>query len=107
MVATQHPVSSTNMHRGMLYRIASSRLFRSILIGIAITLLLICIELAIIWFFNPVHLLGNGRASPLLDLASLPFHMPLLLLVPLVELGGTTIVAYLAVRQLAFRAYLR
>ncbi|HAT44589.1 MAG TPA: hypothetical protein DCS90_05745 [Ktedonobacter sp.] len=107
MVATQHPVSSTNMHRGMLYRIASSRLFRSILIGIAITLLLICIELAIIWFFNPVHLLGNGRASPLLDLASLPFHMPLLLLVPLVELGGTTIVAYLAVRPLAFRAYLR
>ena len=84
-----------------------SRLFRSIFIGIAITLLLTAIELAMIWFFNPINILGDKRADIFSILVALPMHLPLLLLIPFVELVATALVAFLAARPLALRAYLR
>ena len=107
MATTQHPVSSANSPRNLSHRMVSSRLFRSILIGIAITLLLTAIELAIIWFFNPATILGDKRTNPFSTLAPLPIHTPLLLLAPLVELVAATLLVYLAARPLALRAYLR
>ncbi len=84
-----------------------SRLFRSIFIGIAITLLLTAIELAMIWFFNPINILGDKRADTFSILVALPMHLPLLLLIPFVELVAAALVVFLAARPLALRAYLR
>src|SRR5438034_6610378 len=107
MATTQHPVSSANSPINSSYLIVFSRFFRSILIGIAITLLLTAIELAIIWFFNSANILGDKRSNPFSILAALPVHMPLLLLVPFVELVAATLLVYLVARPLALRAYLR
>ncbi|TMD89421.1 MAG: hypothetical protein E6I79_08850, partial [Chloroflexi bacterium] len=107
MATTQHPVSSANSPRNLSYRMVFSRLFRSIFIGIAITLLLTAIELAMIWFFNPINILGDKRADTFSILVALPMHLPLLLLIPFVELVAAALVAFLAARPLALRAYLR
>ncbi|TMD29961.1 MAG: hypothetical protein E6J04_13615 [Chloroflexi bacterium] len=107
MATTQHPVSSANSPRNLSYRMVFSRLFRSIFIGIAITLLLTAIELAMIWFFNPINILGDKRAYTFSILVALPMHLPLLLLIPFVELVAAALVAFLAARPLALRAYLR
>src|SRR5207302_3420599 len=99
MATTQHPVSSANSPRNLSYRMVFSRLFRSIFIGIAITLLLTAIELAMIWFFNPINILGDKRADTFSILVALPMHLPLLLLIPFVELVAAALVAFLAARH--------
>ncbi len=72
-----------------------------------ITLLLTCIELAIVWMFNPFYVLGRDASHRLSALAAIPTHHPLVLLVPLVELLGITLVAFVAMKPLAIKAYLR
>ncbi len=107
MMTTQYHVSSAKSRRGSTHRIITSRLFRSILLGIAITLLLTCIELAIIWFFNPANILESASSRSFLTLLALPIHSPFLLLIPVIELGILSLTAYLAARPLALTAYLR
>lgn len=82
-------------------------LARSLLAGILLTLLLTCIELGLFWFINPNHLLGTGVAHQLPMLLALPVHFPVLWLMPLIELAGTTVAAFMATQPLALRAYLR
>ena len=107
MMTKQHPVSVANPRGVRTYRFVSSRLFTSLLVGMVLTLLLTCIELAIIWFFNPANILGSDSSRRLSALVALPLHMPLLLLVPVFELGVLSLTAYLAAKPLAILAYLR
>ena len=80
---------------------------RSLLIGILFTFLLTCIELGLFWIINPNHVLGTGVTHQFSALLTLPVHTPLLWLIPLIELAGTTVAAFMATRPLALRAYLR
>ncbi|MHB8596192.1 MAG: HEAT repeat domain-containing protein [Ktedonobacteraceae bacterium] len=94
---------STSSHTGERGKI----LVRSLLVGILFTLLLTCIELGLFWLINPNHLLGTGVAHQLPTLLALPVHFPVLWLIPVIELAGTTVAAFMATRPLALRAYLR
>ena len=107
MVTKQHPVSVANPRGVRTYSFVSSRLFTSLLVGMVLTLLLTCIELALIWFFNSANILGSDSSRRLSAVAALPLHMPLLLLVPVFELGVLSLTAYLAAKPLAILAYLR
>src|SRR5438270_11629087 len=93
MVQVQQPVNPASSSTAVRRRGLSFRLFRSILVGVAITLLLTCIELAVVWMLNSLYLLGRDTS--------------LLLLVPLVELLGISLVAFVAMKPLAIMAYLR
>ena len=70
----QHPVSVANPRGVRTYSFVSSRLFTSLLVGMVLTLLLTCIELAIIWFFNPENILGSDSSRRLSALAALPLQ---------------------------------
>ncbi len=94
---------STSSHAGERGKI----LARSLLVGILFTLLLTCIELGLFWLINPNHLLGVDVAHQLPALLVLPVHFPILWLIPVIELAGTTVAAFMATRPLALRAYLR
>jgi HEAT repeat protein len=107
MMTMQNPVSVANPHRGRTRRFVTSRLFGSLLVGIVITLLLTCIELGVIWFFNLANRPGSANAKDFSTLVALPIHMPLLLLVPVIEVGVISFAAYLAARPLSVLAYLR
>src|SRR5712691_1498474 len=107
MLQVQQPVNPASSSIALRRRSLSSRLFRCIFVGVAITLLLTCIELAIVWMFNPFYVLGRDASHRLSALAAIPTHHPLLLLVPLVELLGITLVAFVAMKPLAIMAYLR
>ncbi|MEO8973891.1 MAG: HEAT repeat domain-containing protein [Ktedonobacteraceae bacterium] len=96
----RHSASSHSGERGKI-------LVRSLLVGIILTFLLTCIELGLFWIINPDHLLGTGVAHQLPTLLALPVHFPVLWLIPLIELAGTTVAAFMATRPLALRAYLR
>ncbi len=96
----RHSTSSHSGERGKI-------LARSLLVGIILTLLLTCIELGLFWIINPNHLLGTGVAHQLPSLLALPVHFPVLWLIPVIELAGTTVAAFVATRPLALRAYLR
>ena len=107
MMTKQKPVSVANPRGVRIYNFVASQLFTSLLVGIALTLLLTCIELAIIWFFNPANILGSDSSRRLSALVALPLHVPWLLLVPVFELGVLSLTAFLAARPLAVMAYLR
>ena len=98
--ANRHLASSHANERGKIVA-------RSLLTGILLTFLLTCIELGLFWIINPNHVLGNGVAHQFSLLLALPVHVPLLWLIPLIELAGTTVAAFMATRPLALRAYLR
>ncbi|HLJ32929.1 MAG TPA: HEAT repeat domain-containing protein, partial [Ktedonobacteraceae bacterium] len=100
MPMNRHSASSHAGERGKL-------LTRSLLTGILLTLLLTCIELGLFWIINPHHMLGTSISQQLPALFALPVHIPVLWLIPLIELAGTTIAAFMAMRPLALRAYLR
>src|SRR5579864_5616446 len=84
-----------------------SRLIRSILVGTGITLLLTIIELVLIWLFNPFHFSTHDSIQRLTAALTFPEKMPILLLVPAVELLGVAILTFRLIRPLAIRAYLR
>ena len=107
MLQVQQSVNPASSSTALRRRSLSSRLFRCIFVGVAITLLLTCIELAIVWMFNPFYVLGRDAFHRLSALAAIPTHHPLVLLVPLVELLGITLVAFIAMKPLAIMAYLR
>src|SRR6266702_5333439 len=107
MLQVQQPVKPASSSTALRRRSLSSRLFRCIFVGVAITLLLTCIELAVVWMFNPFYVLGRDASHRLSALAATPTHHPLLLLVPLVELLGITLLAFVAMKPLAIMAYLR
>ena len=107
MMTKQKPVSVANPRGVRIYNFVASQLFTSLLVGIALTLLLTCIELAIIWFFNPANILGSDSSRRLSALVALPLHVPWLLLVPVFELGVLSLTAFLAAKPLAVLAYLR
>ena len=107
MVNVQQPVNSASSTTVLRQRNVSSRLVRCIFVGVAITLLLTCSELAVVWIFNPFYLLGRNTTHSFSALSAIATHHLLLLLVPIVELLGITLVAFLAMKPLAIRAYLR
>ncbi len=96
----RHSASSHAGERGKI-------LARSLLVGTIFTLLLTCIELGLFWIINPNHILGTGVTHQLPILLALPVYIPVLWLIPLIELAGTTAAAFMATRPLALRAYLR
>src|SRR2546421_7572522 len=107
MLQVQQSVNPASSSTALRRRSLSSRLFRCIFVGVAITLLLTCIELAVVWIFNPFYLLGRNTTHSFSALSAIATHHLLLLLVPIVELLGITLVAFLAMKPLAIRAYLR
>ncbi|HLX41714.1 MAG TPA: hypothetical protein VKR42_14365, partial [Ktedonobacteraceae bacterium] len=94
---------SVSSHTGERRKI----LARSLLIGILITFLLTCIELGLFWIINPNHMLGSSVAHQLPSLFALPIHFPVLWLIPLLELAGTTTTAFMTTLPFALHAYLR
>ena len=109
MTGVQHPSNSvrpsiaTTTRRSLLFRIV-----RSVLISIAITFLLSFIELSLFWLFNPFSLLGRDRSSqPFAALGALIMHLPLLWLVPLIEVIGISVATIAVMKPLTILAYVR
>ncbi|HLZ80223.1 MAG TPA: HEAT repeat domain-containing protein, partial [Ktedonobacteraceae bacterium] len=108
MMTRQYPASAPANRRGVrTQQFVTSRIIGSLLVGIVITLVLTCIELAIIWFFNPANMLGSAHSRDISALVAFLKIMPWLLLAPLIEFGVISLAAYLAARPLAVLAYIR
>src|SRR5216684_1608874 len=103
--AALYPVQSARSNS--IQRIALSRLFRGILVGVGITLLLTGIELGVVWLLNPAFILGRDTIHRFSALLALPLHIPLLLLIPFFELVGISVAAYIVTLPLAIMAYVR
>ncbi|MDQ6661282.1 MAG: hypothetical protein M3Z24_09990, partial [Chloroflexota bacterium] len=99
MTETRYPVSQDASPR-----LRSSRFFFCLLIGLALTVVLSLLEIALFWFLNPYHVDSAHRLS---SLATLLTHLPWLWLLPLVELVGGTLIALGSIRPLALRGYTR
>lgn len=106
MTGAQYPPSSVRSSIATR-RALSLRLFRSVLIGIAITFLFSCIELGLLWLFNPFNLPGRDSSQRFALLVGLPMHLPLLWLVPLIEVVVISIGTFAAMKPLAILAYIR
>ncbi len=87
--------------------LAARRGLRFLGLGLALALVLSGLE-AVLWLANPGGLFGAGAAvrTPA-DVLALPLHMPLLLLLPALEVALGTWLAWGLARPLALRAYLR
>ena len=107
MQDTQFPVHAPGATRTVSNRITSSRLSRSVLIGIAVTLLLTCLEIAGLWILYPFHTAEVSALARLGTVLALPLHYPLLWLIPIAELIGISFLAFFIAKPLAIRAYLR
>ena len=107
MQDAQYPVPTPNRSQNLLSRVTSARLSRSILVGVAVSLLLTCIEIAIIWILYPFRPVVNNGLARLSTVLSLPIHMPLLWFIPFVEIVGISLLAFRIATPLAIRAYLR
>ena len=107
MQDAQYPIPAPNRSQTLLSRVISARLSRSILVGVAVSLLLTCIEIAILWMLYPFHPVANNGLTRLSIVLALPIHMPLLWLIPLVEIVGISLLAFRVAKPLAIRAYLR
>ncbi|MGI9057192.1 MAG: HEAT repeat domain-containing protein [Ktedonobacteraceae bacterium] len=107
MQDAQYPVPAPNRSQTSLSRVTSARLSRSILVGVAVSLLLTCIEIAILWMLYPFHPAVNNALTRLSTVLALPIHIPLLWLIPLVEIVGISLIAFRVAKPLAIRAYLR
>ncbi|MFL5666929.1 MAG: NACHT domain-containing protein, partial [Ktedonobacteraceae bacterium] len=84
------------------------RIVRNVLISIAITFLLSFIELSLLWLFNPFSLLGRARSSqPFAALVALIMHLPLLWLVPLIEVISISVATIAIMKPLTILAYVR
>src|SRR5713226_10741977 len=103
--AALYPVQSARSNR--IQRFAFSRLFRGLLVGVGITLLLTGIELGVVWLLNPAFMLGKDTIHRFSALLALPLHIPLLLLIPFFELVGISVAAYIVILPLAIIAYVR
>src|SRR5438270_5867472 len=106
MLQVQQPANPASSSTALRRRSLSPRLFRCIFVGVAITLLLTGIELAVVWMFNPFYMLGRDIPHRLSALGAIPTHHPLLLIVPLLELLGITLIAFISMKPLAIMAYL-
>src|SRR5712692_1921123 len=102
MTEEQYHLTRVSTNAGTLQRIR-----RSILIGVFITLVLTCIEIAIFWVFNLYHLLGDRATPGLADFLTLLLHAPLWWLIPTGELLVTSLTVYTVGHPLALLAYLR
>ncbi len=107
MPSTRYAMQPSALASVMRRGLRSSRLLRSILIGLIITLVLICIEVALVWIVNPFQILGRDAALRLAVLEAWFVHVPLLLLIPLLELLVVAIVVFQTLRPLAILAYIR
>ncbi len=97
--AAFHP-SYSSQQRGL-----SSRIPRSILVGLAIALALTCIE-GIVWILNPFHLLGSTSQSLPAFLARIA-HNPLWWLVLVIQVIASMLVVWAADRPLALYRFSR
>ena len=109
MLQVQQPMHSARSSISVKRRSASSRLLRCIFVGISLTLLLICIELAVTWVLDPFYMHGRTTIDGIAGVGVFLTHLPLLLLilVPLVELVAISLIAFVAMKPLAILAYLR
>src|SRR5581483_3258736 len=107
MQDAQYPVPAPNRSQTLLSRVISARLSRSILVGVAVSLLLTCIEIAILWMLYPFHPVATNMLTRLSTVLVLPIRIPLLWLIPLVEIVGISLLAFRIAKPLAIRAYLR
>src|SRR5947207_13261755 len=103
MSEDQYPISPTNMNRAPAYYISGrqfgpSRIFRNLLIGAGIVLVLTLIETGIFGLINPSHFS-----------ALVPFILsaPYWLLLPLLDLVLSFLFAQLADKPLALGRYLQ
>ena len=107
MQDTQFPVQAPGTTRTLSYYVMSSRLSRSVLVGVAGTLLLTCLEIAGLWILYPFHPANVSLLARLGTVLAFPLHYPLLWLIPAVELIGIALLAFFIAKPLAIRAYLR
>ncbi len=82
------------------------RLLSSILIGVGITLFLLLVEAGYVLLFNPADMLGR-TTQRLLALLTLPIHVPLVLLILVLELIVVVGLILLVNRPFAIYRYLR
>ena len=107
MQNVQHPSHAPGRTQALAYRVTSSRISRSVLVGVAITLLLTCVEIALLWILYPFHPPAKNVWTRLGDALAFPHHFPLLWFIPLGELVIIATITFMLVRPLAIRAYLR
>ncbi len=83
-----------------------ARLRISLLLGAGLTIIFALLEAGFLLLFNPLHILGDGtgRFSALLGL---PLHVPVVLLVLLLQFLLFVLLAFLLVKPGAFILYLR
>lgn len=106
MIQEQEIATSFDAHRDTRQRPRSRHFLYALLTGLGITLLLTLVLAAIIWYFNPFHLLGNvaNRSAALL---MLPVDHPLTLLGPGIAFVLFFILALLLAHPLSLVLYLR
>jgi HEAT repeat protein len=100
------PVQIESAHKHAARAAIPSRITRSLLIGIACVLLLTCLECVACWLVNPFGFAG-ATLQGLLSTLLLLIHIPLLYLIPFVELVGITWITFISLRLMALRAGLR
>ncbi len=106
MSGAWHPVQLEYAQKHVMRNAVSSRFTRSLLIGIGIALMLTLIECIICWLFNPFALAGSAVHRLLLTLMLL-VDIPLLYIIPLVELIGIFLITFISLRLLALRSYVK
>ncbi len=107
MIHASYPANPTHPANTIIHRALSSRAFRSLLAGLAITLMLTAIEVLVVLVLNPFSIFAKSANHSLSLIIILLVHIPLLLLIPLVELLAFSLLAFIAIKPLAIRAYLR
>lgn len=105
MKQVQQPATLT-INNITLSRTRSSHLLSSLLVGCAIALPLIVLEVCLLWLLNPLHLPGSMSAR-LLSILALPSRAPLVLLVLLLEIVLVALAAFLAAKPRSLGKYLR
>src|SRR5690349_19423304 len=100
-MAQKQQLISSPTHRNIIQHPLPPRLLHSLLIGGAVALVIILVEVVILWLFHPGHPSGSGL-NRLLALITLPS-----IAIAFIELLLCVSVAYLVVRPFALFAYLR
>ena len=111
MLEEQRLVTPTDLGRDINERrsnrrVTLTRFLRNILLGVVITIVLICIE-GLFWLFNPIHLFGTGTSRTLSTLLSSIAHTPLLWFLLLLQVIVICALMFFIDRPLALRRYIR
>ena len=102
----ERQLETPSVKKNMLSHIKlSSSLISAVLVGCVSTLLLTVLQVCVLWLLNPLHFAGS-TSEILVSVLVLPWHVPLLLLVPLLEILVVAVIVLLVAEPLAVARYL-